>query len=152
MWQTRNSYNDIYTGKTNVDIKFTKDLPKWEAFDGIVHTWPMRGAWILAYLFFYIFFTSAWWLFLLLPLTIIMCPFQGTVINWWAHKFGYVNYPMENNSKNIIPVDLFFAGDAYHNNHHKFPGRPNNSHRWFEIDLTYNITCLLVKIGIIKWK
>jgi stearoyl-CoA desaturase (Delta-9 desaturase) len=152
MWQTRNSYNDIFIGKTLVDGKLEKDLPKWEAFDRIVHTWPMRVGWIIAYLLFYIVFASAWWMFLFLPITVIMCTFQGTVINWWAHKYGYVSFPMKNLSKNIIPVDLFFVGDAYHNNHHKFPGRPNNSHFWFEIDLTYQVTRLLGIVKVIKWK
>jgi len=152
MWQTRNSYNNIYIGKTQVDPKYARDLPRWDAFDRITHTWPSRVCWIAFYLLFYIIFATSWWMYLLLPITVIMCPFQGTIINWCAHKFGYVNFRMENYSKNIFPVDLLFIGEAYHNNHHKFPGRANISHRWFEIDLTYGLTLLLGKVGVIKWK
>ncbi|MBA2563659.1 MAG: fatty acid desaturase [Chitinophagaceae bacterium] len=152
MWQTRNSYLNIYIGKTIVDDKLKKDLPQWTAFDKIAHNWVTRVVWILIYIVFYIAFATAWWMYLFLPLTIIMTTFQGTIINWWAHKFGYVNYPMLNTSKNMIPVDILFCGDAYHNNHHKFPGRVKNSHRWFEIDPTYYITCLLQKVRIVQWR
>ena len=152
MWQTRNSYHNIFIGKTIVDDKLAKDLPKWETFDKIAHNWLTRIAWITVYTFFYIAFASAWWMYLLLPLTIILCTFQGTMINWGAHTFGYMNYPMQNTSTNLIPVDILFVGDAYHNNHHKFPGRANNAHRWFEIDTIYHVTCLLEKVKVIKWR
>lgn len=152
MWQTRNSYHGIYTGKTMVDEKLRKDLPQWPVFDKIAHNWIIRVMWIGLYILFYRSFATAWWQYLLLPFTIIMCTLQGTMINWWAHKYGYVNYPMNNTSKNILPVDFLFIGDAYHNNHHKFPGRAKNAHRWFEIDPIYHVTCLLNKLHIVKWK
>lgn len=152
MWGTRNSYHHIHIGKTPVDAKLKKDLPQWPSFDRIAHNWLTRVVWIILYLIFYWFFVTAWWMYLLLPVTVILCTLQGTIINWWAHKFGYVNYPMNNTSKNILPVDFLFLGDAYHNNHHKFPGRVKTSHRWFEIDPIYYITCLLEKAKIVKWK
>jgi stearoyl-CoA desaturase (delta-9 desaturase) len=152
MWQTRNSYHNIYTGKTLVEDKVKKDLPQWIAFEKIAHSWKARMIWIIIYFAFYIFFATAWWMFFFLPVTIILATFQGTIINWWAHKFGYVNYPMQNTSKNILPVDIVFCGDAYHNNHHKFPGRIKNSHRWFEVDLIYHFSCLLQKANIIQWR
>jgi stearoyl-CoA desaturase (delta-9 desaturase) len=152
MWQTRNSYYNIFCGKTLVDEKLKKDLPEWKSFELIAHNWLTRIAWAALYLLFYISFATSWWMYLLLPVTIALCTFQGTIINWWAHKFGYVNYPMKNTSTNIFPVDLLFIGDAYHNNHHKFPGRVKNAHRWFEIDLIYGITCLLKEANIVHWR
>ncbi|MGH2646526.1 MAG: fatty acid desaturase, partial [Ginsengibacter sp.] len=139
-------------GKTAIEDKIKKDLPQWKAFERIAHNWIMRIGWIVIYTLFYIAFAVAWWMYLLLPLTIILSTFQGTVINWWAHKFGYVNYPMKNTSKNILPVDLIFIGDAYHNNHHKYPGRVKNSHRWFETDFIYHIINLMHKSKIVRWK
>ena len=152
MWQTRNSYNAIYKSKTFVEDKFKRDLPQWDAFDKIAHNWITRVVWILLYTSFYIAFAKAWWQYLLLPFTIIICTFQGAMINWWAHTFGYVNYKMPNTSKNVLPVDFLFIGDAYHNNHHKFPGRANNAHRWFEFDPIFQVTCLMQKVNIVQWK
>ena len=57
---------------------------------------------------------------------------------------------MNNTSKNILPVDLIFWGEAYHNNHHRHPGRANNAVRWFEVDPGYLSMRLLDKLRIIK--
>ena len=150
MLETRNTYFSIYRGKTFVDEKIKKDLPEWNAFDAIAHNWVTRTAWIIIYTIFYIIFATEWWLFLLLPLTVIMGTLQGAVVNWWAHKFGYVNYAVNNTSKNIVPLDIFFWGESYHNNHHKYPGRADNAHRWFEFDALYKAELLLHKMRIIQ--
>ena len=150
MWYTRNSYIDIYTGKTKVAEKYKKNLPHWEAFDRIVHTPWMRIIWVLLYIGLYSVIATQWWMWLFMPLTLSMGAFQGVAINWWAHKYGYETYKMDNTSKNILPVDLIFVGEAYHNNHHKHPGRPNNAHRWFEIDMTYQLMRVMNKVGMIR--
>lgn len=152
MLQTRNSYHHIFIGKTIVDEKYKKDLPHWDAFEKIAHNWITRICWIILYIGVYIALATQWWMYLLLPVTIALCTFQGTMINWWAHKYGYVNYEMKNTSKNVLPVDLLFIGDAYHNNHHKYPGRVKNSHRWFEIDPIYGVTCIFQKMNVVQWK
>lgn len=150
MWVTRNNYFNIYIGKTVVDAKYKKNLPEWVAFEKIVHTFWMRFGFALLYLAFYITFATAWWQYLFLPLTISMAPLQGIAINWWAHVFGYENFKMNNTSKNIIPVDLIFWGEAYHNNHHRYPGRANAAIRWFEVDPGYWSMRFLEKLHIIK--
>ena len=150
MWQTRNSYFDIYKEKTAVEEKFKKDLPVWKSFDRIAHNWITRILWIISYTAFYVVFATHWWVFLFLPLTIIMGSLQGAAVNWWAHRFGYVNFSMNNTSKNILPVDLIFLGEAFHNNHHHQPGRANNSVRWFEFDPGYQLMVLLHRLKIIR--
>ncbi|HRG82484.1 MAG TPA: acyl-CoA desaturase [Chitinophagaceae bacterium] len=152
MWKTRNSYQDVVQGRIDVDEKYAKDLPGWPALDRIAHNWISRVVWALIYTGIFIWLSTEWWHFLFLPLTIASAAFQGLVVNWWAHKFGYENYKMTNTSKNIIPVDLFFAGEAYHNNHHKHPGRANNAVRWFEIDPTYQIMRVMNFLHIIRLK
>jgi len=152
LWYTRNSYNDIFIGKTIVDEKYKKDLPQWDWFDKMTHNWKMRVFCALVYVGIYACLATHWWMYLFLPITIAMGAFQGTIVNWWAHKFGYENFKMENTSKNIVPVDLFFWGEAYHNNHHKFPGRPNNAVKWFEWDMGYGAMMLLDKLKVIKVK
>ena len=152
LWYTRNSYNDIHISKTLVSDNFKKDLPQWEAFDKFAHNWIARVLWGAVYLGIYILLATHWWQYLFLPITFAMGAFQGTVVNWWAHKFGYENYELTNTSKNIIPVDLFFWGEAYHNNHHKHPGRADNAVKWFEFDPGYFTMKVLDKLKIIKLK
>ena len=148
---TRNNYQKVYTSNLNVPIKLTKKLPQWNSFESFAHNWITRATWIIAYTAFYILFATQWWMYLLLPITVTISAFQGNIINWCAHKFGYTNYPMKNTSKNILPIDFIFIGDAYHNNHHKFPGRVKNSSKWFETDLIYQIINFMSKLKIVRW-
>lgn len=152
MLVTRNSYQDLFTGRLNVDENLAKNLPEWNAFEKFAHSWITRSVWILIYIVCYYFFATSWWMFLLLPCTISMAAFQGNMINWWAHKFGYKNFPLPNTATNIFPVDIIFIGDAYHNNHHKYPGKTKNSYRWFETDIIYHIINLMHMLKIVRWK
>jgi len=152
MLHTRNSYNDIFTGKTVVDDKYRYNLPEWKAFDKMAHNWMTRVIWMAIYTALYIYFATAWWMYLFLPFTIALGTIQGAVVNWWAHKFGYENYKMDNTSKNILPVDMLFWGEAYHNNHHKNPSRPNNAVKWFEFDAAYFVMRGMHNLHIIQIK
>jgi len=106
--------------------------------------------WIGIYILIYALLATAWWQWLFLPATIIIWSLQGMAVNWWAHKFGYENYKMNNTSKNILPFDFIFWDEAYHNNHHKHPQKLNNAKRWFEWDMGYQTMRILDKLGIIK--
>ncbi len=150
MWDTRNSYRNIHIGVTDVPDKYKKGLPVWASFDNFAHSAVIKAVWILIYIGLYAWLATAWWQWLFLPVTILMGAFQGVVVNWWAHKFGYENYKMDNTSKNILPIDLLFWGEAHHNNHHKHPTKPNNAHRWFELDPGYMAMRFLDKIRVIK--
>lgn len=148
--KTRNNYHSIYKGSQHVEAKYKKGLPVWEAFDRLAHTWVSRSLWVIIYITVYIYFATAWWMYLFLPLTLAMGALQGVAVNWWAHKFGYENYRLTNTSKNILPIDFLFVGEAYHNNHHRHPGRVNNAVKWFEFDITYRIMLLMHRLHIIK--
>ncbi|WP_090880421.1 acyl-CoA desaturase [Pedobacter rhizosphaerae] len=152
LWQTRNNYNSIFLGRIKVDDKYKKDLPEWAAFDKMAHNWIARLAWGAFYIGIYALLVTQWWMWLFLPITFAMGALQGIAVNWWAHKFGYRNYTVNNTSRNIMPVDLIFWGEAYHNNHHKNPGRANNAVKWFEIDAGYGLMILMHKMRIIKLK
>lgn len=152
MWHTRNSYFRLYTGNGLIEEKYRRNLPEWESFDKIAHHGIARLCWVMVYVCIYASLVSTWWQWLLLPLTIAMGSFQGVVVNWWAHKFGYENYKMSNTSKNILPLDLVFWGEAYHNNHHKHPTRPNNAAKWFEWDMGFQSMRFLDYIGVIRLK
>lgn len=152
MLLTRNNYQRYFHSRIVIEENLKKNLPKWDRFEFLVHNWIARSIWIIIYTWFYVEFATAWWMFLLLPVTISMTAFQGNVINWWAHQFGYRNYILKNTATNIFPVDILFMGDAYHNNHHKYPGKIKNAHRWFEIDTIYHLANILSKLHIVQWK
>ena len=152
MWDTRNNYFDIYTGKTEVPAKFMKDLPEWDEFDKYAHNYIARLAWGAIYISLYYVFATEWWQYAFLLVHFAMGSFQGAVVNYWAHVLGYVNFKQNNTSKNIVPFDLFFWGESYHNNHHKFPGRLNNAVKWFEWDMGYVAMRIMHALGIIRLK
>lgn len=152
MWVTRNNYINIHLGNTIIENKYKKNLPEWESFDKIAHNWVVRIIWIIVYILIYAWLATAWWQWMFLPVTVIMGSFQGMAINWWAHKFGYENFKMSNTSKNILPFDFIFWGEAYHNNHHKRPATPNNAIKWFEWDMGFQSMRLLHFLRIIQIK
>jgi stearoyl-CoA desaturase (delta-9 desaturase) len=150
MWRVRKMSDDIYRGKHQPEQRFLKNLPDWPMLDKIAHSNISRLGWIVLYILFYIQFApSAWW-FLLLPVHILMVPVQGMVINWFAHKYGSVNFKMKNTSTNLFKVDLLMMGEAYHNNHHKNPSHSNFGFRWHELDPTYTIMRILNRFRIIR--
>ncbi len=152
MWRTRKMTNDIFRGKQPIEAKFTRNLPDWMSLDNLGHSTWSRMGWIALYVTFYVIFApSAWW-FLLVPIHILMVPIQGAIINWYAHKYGSVNFKMKNTSTNLFPVDLLMMGEAYHNNHHKNPSSAKFGHRKYELDPTYQIMRLLNRLRIIKIK
>jgi len=91
-----------------------------------------------------------WWG--LLPSFIILKNgFFGTyIINYLSHKFGYKNYNVDDDSRNIFPIGIFQCGDELHNNHHRFPNGVTTRCRWWEFDLGYVYIKLLSFVGLIK--
>ena len=49
-----------------------------------------------------------------------MAPIHGMIINWFGHIYGYVNFKVNDTSKNLFRFDWLMLGEGYHNNHHKF--------------------------------
>lgn len=153
MLRTNKVYMGIYNGTMQVDDKFTKNTPDWPAFDKWALTWKSSVLWSLIYISYYLFFATAWWMYLLIPVHILMGPVHGTIINWFAHKYGYTNFNVNNTSKNLLPLDFLMLGESYHNNHHKFPSRINfGGIRWHELDPVYPVISLLNWLGVLKIK
>jgi len=78
-----------------------------------------------------------------------MGAFHGAVINWFAHKYGYINFKLKNTSMNLLFIDVLMLGESYHNNHHKYPSAINFGRRWHEIDPMYPMIRLLALVNII---
>ena len=152
MWRTKNTYQDINKKRIEVDAKFTKNVPQWERFDKFASSRISRLTWATLYTTFFIFFATAWWQWLFLPVAFLMAPIHGVIINWFAHIYGYVNFEISDTSKNLLPFDFLMMGEGYHNNRHKHGGRANFGVRWFEIDITYCIMVVLDKLNFIQLK
>lgn len=150
MWRTKITYSNILNNKTEVEERFTKELPDWDAFEKLTDKWFFRIFWMLAYTVFYVVFATSPWLFLLLPIHFVMGPFHGVIINWFAHKYGYRNFDLKDTSRNLLPVDFLMLGESFHNNHHKYGARANFGVKWFEIDPVYIFIRLFNKLKIIK--
>lgn len=151
MWKTKTIYSDIASGRMVVESRFSDGVPRWDKFDRFASSWGARLFWGAVYVAFYAYFATAWWLWLLLPIQFLMSPVHGAIINWFAHKYGYINFEVKDTSKNFLPVDFLMMGESYHNNHHKHGNRANfGGIRWHEIDPTYIIIRILDKVGVIS--
>lgn len=150
MWKTKTHYANILRDRLPIEEKFKKKLPIWVWLDDIGHSWQSRLFWMSAYTTFYVFFATEWWMYLLLPIHFFMGAVHGAIVNWFAHKIGYVNYKMKNTSTNIINIDLLMWGESLHNNHHRHPSDANFAKKWFEFDPMYPIIVLFHKLGILR--
>lgn len=151
MWRTKTIYQDINQQKVKVDPKFTKNVPQWSGFDKFASSKGSRLLWVALYVFFFLQFATSWWMWLFLPIIMFMAPIHGVIINWYAHVYGYVNFKVNNTSKNLLPFDFLMMGEAYHNNHHKNGSRANFGVKWHEFDPTFFIMRGLNKLKIIKF-
>lgn len=68
--------------------------------------------------------------------------------NSFPHLFGYRNYETNDNSRNNAWVAIITSGEGWHNNHHAEPNSASNQRHWWEIDLTYLLLRLLVRVGL----
>ena len=150
MWRTSRIYRGIFKGKIPVDKKFTINLPEWPAFDKWANSTYSRVLWGVGYLVLFILFATSPWIYLLLPVVITMGAFHGAIINWFAHKFGYKNYKLNNTSENLLYVDVLMLGESYHNNHHKRPSAVNFGVKWHELDPVYPVILLLNWLHVIR--
>jgi stearoyl-CoA desaturase (delta-9 desaturase) len=150
MWRTRNRYKQIYMGKELVEEKYLANLPEWKAFERVTCSTVSRIIWIAFYLLIFIWLTTAWWQFLLLPVLIVLGAFHGAIINWFAHKYGYRNHRLNNTARNLFRVDFLMLGEAYHNNHHKYPSSANFGYKGREIDPLYPVILLLHKLRVVR--
>ncbi len=152
MWKTKIIYNDILNDRADIEPKFTKNVPNWMFMEKLGASWGSRLFWGTLYTLFYLKFATNAWEYLLLPIHFLMGPVHGVIINWFAHKYGYVNFVVNDTAKNLLPFDFLMMGESYHNNHHKLGGRANFGIKWHEFDPTYPIILLLNKLHIIKLK
>jgi stearoyl-CoA desaturase (Delta-9 desaturase) len=150
MWRTKNIYSDILYERVPVEPRFTKNVPNWKGFDLFASSWASRLSWIAVYVALYLLFAPSAWFLLLVPVHAVMGPLHGVIINWYAHKYGEVNFETDNTSRNLFKVDWLMFGEGYHNNHHVHPARSNFAARKGEFDPCYPIIRMLEKARVIR--
>jgi len=78
--------------------------------------------------------------------------FAAGVINGIGHYWGYRNYEVKDNSRNVIPIGFFLGGEELHNNHHAFATSAKFSTKWWEVDTGWAVIKLLQIMGLAKPK
>ena len=78
--------------------------------------------------------------------------FAAGVINGIGHFWGYRNYEVKDNSRNVIPIAFFLGGEELHNNHHAFATSAKFSTKWWEVDAGWFVIRLLQCFGLAKPK
>ena len=152
MWNTKKVYADIFDNRMEVEERFTKNLPDWNKLDKWGQSYTNRIMFVMFYISFYVYFDASWWMYGLIPIQVLSSPIHGSIINWFAHKYGKQEHEVDNTSRNLMPVDFLMMGEDYHNNHHKYPSSANFGMKWYEIDPTYCVMFVFDKLGIIKIK
>tara|TARA_B100000902_G_C27296505_1_gene910258 strand:- start:1081 stop:1716 length:636 start_codon:yes stop_codon:yes gene_type:complete len=148
MIKTANEYK-VFTEIAEKRVN-DKSLPRWDSFEKFADSYICRTFFVLLYISIYIYFSPYYWLYLLIPVHILMGPLHGFIVNWFGHKVGYRNFDkLHDKSKNTLFIDFLMLGELYQNNHHRFPKKNNFAFKWYEIDFGYKIVKFLHKIGII---
>ncbi len=150
MWRTRNVVLGILKGTTPVEARFAKNVPDWPAFDRWANSQLSRVLWVALYILLYTQIATAPWQYAFIAIHAAMGPIQGAIINWFSHTRGYRNFEVANHSENLMRIDLFFLGEAYHNNHHKHPAALNLGMKRWEFDPTYHIIRLFAALGMLQ--
>jgi stearoyl-CoA desaturase (delta-9 desaturase) len=70
-------------------------------------------------------------------------------VNSVCHVFGSRPFDTKEESRNNVWLALPTVGEAWHNNHHKYPSSAFIGLRWWEIDLGGWLVALLQKCGLI---
>ncbi|MCY1528285.1 Fatty acid desaturase [compost metagenome] len=150
MIATKNMYMDYLLYKIEPEAAFRGNYPEWPLIDKIGDSWIWRISCGLFYIAFYVVFANHWWMFLLLPIHLLMGPLHGAIVNWCGHKYGYSNHDNDDHSKNSLPWDFLLMGELFQNNHHKKPNSPNFATKWWEFDPTYPLMKVMHWMRIIR--
>jgi stearoyl-CoA desaturase (delta-9 desaturase) len=156
MWHMKKRfyyYNHHEAELGEEDRKYLHNLPPPTWFERWVSdSWFSRIFWGAIYTIPYILYADVWWIWILLPAQFVICPIQGTIVNWCGHKYGYQNFKNGDDSRNSLWWDIFLLGELFQNNHHYASSRPNFSFKRWEFDPVYPVLFILNKLSIIRFK
>ncbi|MEO0409705.1 MAG: fatty acid desaturase, partial [Cyanobacteria bacterium P01_A01_bin.135] len=69
-------------------------------------------------------------------------------VNSATHYWGYRNFNIADDARNLWWVSLITYGEGWHNNHHRFPRAAQTGWRWWELDVTWATIRLLQQFGL----
>jgi stearoyl-CoA desaturase (delta-9 desaturase) len=148
MWETKQSYTALVHETAQPEARFCGYVPVWPALDRIADSNVSRVSWMAFYTLVYVALAPSPIWFLLLPVHFLMGPIHGAIVNWAGHKYGYRNFGTRDQSRNVVPWDVFTLGELFQNNHHRHAQSPNFGLRRFEWDPTHGLIRLLNAFGI----
>jgi len=70
-------------------------------------------------------------------------------VNSICHMYGRRDYATEDESRNFWPLAIPVFGEAWHNNHHAFPGSARHGLHWKQIDLSWALIYGMQKVGLV---
>ncbi len=70
------------------------------------------------------------------------------LVNSATHMWGYRNFDINDNSRNLWWVALLTYGEGWHNNHHAQQRSARHGMRWWELDLTWITICCMRGMGL----
>jgi stearoyl-CoA desaturase (Delta-9 desaturase) len=80
----------------------------------------------------------------------VVCLWHMTFcINSLAHVWGRQVYATSDQSRNNALLAVMTLGEGWHNNHHFFMTSARQGFRWYELDVSYIVLCILEKLGIV---
>jgi stearoyl-CoA desaturase (delta-9 desaturase) len=69
-------------------------------------------------------------------------------INSVCHLWGRQPFRSRDESRNNAVFGVLAMGEGWHNNHHAFPTSARHGLRWWELDASYGIICLMGTLGL----
>jgi stearoyl-CoA desaturase (delta-9 desaturase) len=73
---------------------------------------------------------------------------QTWLVNSVAHRWGYRNFPTDDDSRNNLLLGVLCYGEGWHNNHHADPRSAKHGRRWWELDVAWLTIRLLAALGL----
>ncbi|MCG8407764.1 MAG: fatty acid desaturase [Phycisphaerales bacterium] len=69
-------------------------------------------------------------------------------INSICHLWGTRPFQSRDESRNNVVCGLLAFGEGWHNNHHAFPTSARHGLRWWQLDLSYLVICMMKWLGL----
>jgi stearoyl-CoA desaturase (delta-9 desaturase) len=140
----------IYPKKDEHLRRLPKDLvnDSWVYFFEV--TWAPLNLLFFFALWHLVDLQAAIWL---VALRVCLAIIGHWLVGYIVHKWGYVSYRVEGASeegRNSLFLGWLTFGEAYHNNHHKFPESASMGFKKYEFDLGYLCIQCLAALGLAK--
>lgn len=137
------------TGNITVDVREGAVLARKLLTNSFVYTLHKRSK-LIFYTTLVLLAVVNTSLLLLWAIVYLMYKTQGILNAYLAHKIGYRNFNVLNNSTNDIVTTVISFGEGLHNNHHANPKNANFAHTSYEVDSGYLIIKFLTKVNLAK--